>query len=91
MVGSRIALAVHGLRGEGAARDPVRVERDPEAMEMRELRTEEEADAVFTEEVALLYKHSSRCPISLMAQEEGRRFAGGAPAISPRGAGLRQL
>jgi len=42
---------------------------------MRELRTQEEADGAFGEEVALVYKHSTRCPVSLMAHEEVERFA----------------
>ncbi len=42
---------------------------------MTELTTQEEADTAFGEEVALVYKHSSRCPISLVAHEEVERFA----------------
>lgn len=48
---------------------------------MTELRTQEEADAAFGEEVALLYKHSARCPISLVAHEEVARFARAHPEV----------
>lgn len=48
---------------------------------MRQLRTQEEAEAVFAEEVALLYKHSTRCPVSLMARAEVERFAGEHPEL----------
>jgi len=48
---------------------------------MTEVTTQEEADAAFGEEVALVYKHSSRCAISLMAHEEVERFAGAHPDV----------
>ena len=48
---------------------------------MRELRTQEEADAALGEEVALVYKHSPRCPVSLMANGEVERFAGAHPEV----------
>ena len=48
---------------------------------MRELRTQDEADAAFGEEVALVYKHSTRCPISLMAHQEVERFAEAHPEV----------
>ena len=74
-------LAVHGLRGEPPARaDPPRrnaTRKEP----MRELRTQEEADAAFGEEVALVYKHSTRCPVSLMAHGEVERFAEAHPEV----------
>ncbi|MET0396962.1 MAG: bacillithiol system redox-active protein YtxJ [Longimicrobiaceae bacterium] len=48
---------------------------------MRELRTEDEVDAAFGEAVALVYKHSTRCPISLMAHQEVERFAEAHPEV----------
>ncbi|HEV2147968.1 MAG TPA: bacillithiol system redox-active protein YtxJ [Longimicrobiaceae bacterium] len=48
---------------------------------MRQLRTHDEADAAFREEVALLYKHSTRCPVSLMAHEEVERFRQAHPEV----------
>lgn len=37
---------------------------------MRDLETTAELDALLDEPIALLYKHSDRCPISAMAHEE---------------------
>ncbi|HEX2190484.1 MAG TPA: bacillithiol system redox-active protein YtxJ [Longimicrobiaceae bacterium] len=48
---------------------------------MKQLRTEEEAQAAFAEEVALVYKHSTRCPVSLMAHAEVERFAEAHPEV----------
>lgn len=48
---------------------------------MKQLRTEEEAEAAFVDEVALVYKHSTRCPVSLMAHAEVERFAEAHPEV----------
>lgn len=48
---------------------------------MQQLRTAEEAEAAFAEEVALLYKHSTRCPVSLMAHAEVQRFGEAHPEV----------
>lgn len=48
---------------------------------MQQLTTQDEADAAFAEAVALLYKHSTRCPISLMAQQEVERFRAAHPEV----------
>ena len=37
---------------------------------MKKLSTEQELDSVFAEETAVLYKHSTRCPISANAHED---------------------
>ena len=37
---------------------------------MKQLSTEQELEAAFGEETAVLYKHSTRCPISANAQRE---------------------
>ena len=41
---------------------------------MQRLTSEQEADAVLTQERAILYKHSTRCPISSFAYEEVDAF-----------------
>ena len=41
---------------------------------MHQVTTREEADALFEAELAILYKHSSRCPVSSEALREVRRF-----------------
>ena len=37
---------------------------------MKELSTQDELNSVFAEEIAVLYKHSTRCPISAGANEK---------------------
>jgi bacillithiol system protein YtxJ len=41
---------------------------------MDELKTREEVDAAFGREVALVYKHSTMCPISAAAQQQVNRY-----------------
>ncbi len=41
---------------------------------MEQLRTREAADAALEEPLAVIYKHSSRCAVSAMAQAEVARF-----------------
>lgn len=49
---------------------------------MRQARTQDDMDAAFREEVALVYKHSNRCPVSLVAHQEVRRFAEEHPEVA---------
>lgn len=41
---------------------------------LQQLTTEGEADAVFERDRAIVYKHSTRCPISSFAYDEVERF-----------------
>jgi len=48
---------------------------------MDQITTREAADAAFQEEVTLLYKHSTRCPISMMAHREVQEFREAHPDV----------
>lgn len=80
--GKDTARRYTGCAGDWPARaDPAGAARDPARTQMRDIRTQDEADAAFGEEVALVYKHSTRCPISLMAHDEVERFAEAHPEV----------
>ena len=48
---------------------------------MDQLTTREAADAAFQEEVVLLYKHSTRCPISMLVHREVQQFRETHPGV----------
>lgn len=48
---------------------------------MDPLTTREAAEAAFQEELILLYKHSYRCPISMMAHREVQQFREAHPDV----------
>lgn len=41
---------------------------------MNEVTSRQDLDAAFSQDLAILFKHSTRCPISAMAREEMDRF-----------------
>lgn len=48
---------------------------------MREITSEQDLEQVFAEPVAVVFKHSSRCPISRSAQREVERFLNNQPDV----------
>ncbi len=48
---------------------------------MREITSEEDLEKIFTEPLAVVFKHSTRCPVSRTAQREVERFLDDRPDV----------